>query len=236
MIKQQFGGATAHTRIIGSDQHLPPVAATSPYMTAPSLGPGIVALRQAGGYTADIDETVLQARKYLDRWLTKKCGRNANGARVIKCRAMLVADIDDTLVSWYSYYASPTSNWTVDKAAESAVMKACGTPAIKPTVKLLQYAESRGVAIVLISGRTEAQRSYTASCVKKIGVNGFKELIVRSPAQARSTAERFKSQERRALVRAGWKIALSVGDQVSDMSGGYAEAGFLLPNPMYFIP
>ncbi|MFM7245985.1 MAG: HAD family acid phosphatase [Actinomycetota bacterium] len=50
------------------------------------------------------------------------------------------------------------------------------------------------------------------------------------------TAAVYKAQRRQILERAGWQIALSIGDQVSDMTGGYADAGFLLPNPVYFIP
>ncbi len=236
VIEQHLGGATAHTPIVGSDQHLPPLAATTPYMIDPSVGAKIVAWRKSGGYAADITGTVVRARNYLDRWLTKRCGRDASPARVRKCRAMLVADIDDTLVSWYSYYANTDAHWTANAAAEKKVMEACGTPAITPSVNLLRYAKGRGVAIVLITGRSQGHRSFTASCVKKLGVNGYRDLVMRSPAQSKTTAARYKSQARRTLVRAGWKIALSLGDQVSDMSGGYADAGFLLPNPMYLIP
>ena len=34
----------------------------------------------------------------------------------------------------------------------------------------------------------------------------------------------------------GWRSALSIDDQVRDMSDGSADLGFPLPNPMYFIP
>ena len=34
----------------------------------------------------------------------------------------------------------------------------------------------------------------------------------------------------------GFTIILSVGDQESDLKGGYAERTFKLPNPVYYLP
>ncbi len=236
IVSLKFGGATAGTQIVGSDQHLPPLAAPAPYIVQPATGADIVKFRETGGYTADINDTVALARSYLKRWLDRKCGRTANRARVAKCRAMAVFDMDDTLESWYQYYASPQVNWDANHFDEVKIMEACANPPITPTLALLRYARSRGVAIVIITGRKDTQLSYTAACLSKLGANGYRSLITRDPANYQTTAAAYKSQARRGLERKGWRIAISVGDQVSDMSGGYADAGFLLPNPMYFIP
>ncbi len=45
-----------------------------------------------------------------------------------------------------------------------------------------------------------------------------------------------KAAERADIERQGYKIITAIGDQLSDMTGGYVEMGFKLPNPMYFIP
>lgn len=231
-----FGGATAKTPIVGSDQHLPPLAVTTDYLVSPAMGANIVALRQSGGYTADINGTVSRARTYLDGWLDRTCGKNAPVAKVRRCKAMVVTDMDDTLVSWYQYYSTPSVNWTENPPVQDQIMQACGTPAIQPSVNLLRRAKARGVAIVVITGRKQATLPYTASCLGKIGVTGVKQIILRSPQQETLTAAVYKSRARAGLEKQGWKIALSIGDQVSDMSRGHADAGFLLPNPMYFIP
>lgn len=34
----------------------------------------------------------------------------------------------------------------------------------------------------------------------------------------------------------GFRIGFAIGDQISDSAGGHTAQGFLLPNPMYFIP
>ena len=109
-------------------------------------------------------------------------------------------------------------------------------PTIAQTIAFLQYAQRRGVALALMTGRHTAQRAVTAACVEQRGITGYRYLILRPPAESSLTAAVYKAQRRQILERAGWEIALSIGDQVSDMTGGYADAGFLLPNPMYFIP
>jgi hypothetical protein len=46
----------------------------------------------------------------------------------------------------------------------------------------------------------------------------------------------FKAPERRKLADQGYTILFSIGDQESDLIGGYAERTFKLPNPVYYLP
>jgi hypothetical protein len=62
------------------------------------------------------------------------------------------------------------------------------------------------------------------------------QLILKSPEDRESTAASFKAKVRRQLEGEGYTIIESIGDQVSDMSFGSLNKGFLLPNLMYFIP
>ena len=50
-----------------------------------------------------------------------------------------------------------------------------------------------------------------------------------------STAE-FKASQRAAIEAQGVTIVVNMGDQPSDLAGGHALQGFLLPNPFYRIP
>ena len=45
----------------------------------------------------------------------------------------------------------------------------------------------------------------------------------------------FKAPERRKIAELGYTILLNLGDQESDLTGGYAERTFKLPNPVYFV-
>lgn len=149
---------------------------------------------------------------------------------------MIVSDVDDTIVSWYPYYSSPTQNWTYTPATWKAWEADCATPPIRQTVAFLQYAQRRGVALALMTGRRGPDRDVTAACLEQIGMTDYRYLILRKPSEYNLTGAVFKAQRRQILERAGWQIVLSIGDQVSDMTGGYADGGFLLPNPVYFIP
>ena len=44
-----------------------------------------------------------------------------------------------------------------------------------------------------------------------------------------------KTAARRALYREGYTIVANLGDQESDLRGGYAEHIFKLPDPLYLI-
>ena len=48
--------------------------------------------------------------------------------------------------------------------------------------------------------------------------------------------EQFKSSTRAAIQKSGYHIVINVGDQQSDLDGGFAQRAFKLPNPFYFIP
>jgi hypothetical protein len=233
---QDFGAAAEGAPIVGSDAHLPPLSAAHPYDAGPVVGSEIIAFRQSGGYQADIRAVNARARAYVTTWIDRHCGPQADAAQVRGCRAMLVSDIDDTLISWYSHYANPAIDFQYNPTAESIAKAGCTPPAIRQTVALVQYAQQRGVTVALMSGRTNAERAATTACLDRIGITGYRYLILRSPAEAKLSAQDYKSHRRQLLERAGWRIMLSIGDQPSDMLGGSTDAGFLLPNPMYLIP
>ena len=50
------------------------------------------------------------------------------------------------------------------------------------------------------------------------------------------SATDFKAPTRKTIAGDGYSIILNVGDQMSDLDGGYAEKTFKLPNPFYYIP
>ncbi len=61
--------------------------------------------------------------------------------------------------------------------------------------------------------------------------------VVLQPAGATfASAVDFKAPERKKIAEQGYTILLSMGDQQSDLDGGYAERTFKLPNPVYFLP
>jgi hypothetical protein len=46
----------------------------------------------------------------------------------------------------------------------------------------------------------------------------------------------FKSGARASIARQGYDVIADVGDQWSDICGGYADHIYKLPNPTYYLP
>ena len=54
-----------------------------------------------------------------------------------------------------------------------------------------------------------------------------------SPAARRV---QYKSLTRQHIESLGYDIVANLGDQFSDLDGGFADRTFKIPNPMYFLP
>jgi acid phosphatase len=107
--------------------------------------------------------------------------------------------------------------------------------AIASTLELARHARSLGVAVFFITGRPASLREATESNLRAEGYEWEGVILLPEGVSFKSAAD-FKALERRKLTEEGYTILLSIGDQQSDLSGGYAERTFKLPNPVYFLP
>jgi predicted secreted acid phosphatase len=170
------------------------------------------------------------ASKYLNDWLVRTCGDTSKQA----CRPAVVFDVDDTLLDWYALqsqydFAMPYAQWL-------AYDVACAMQVNGSIKNLFNRAKRLGAYVFIITGGNDSQRGGIAACLNTHGITGWQELITRSPSQESLTALAYKSHARAVIEKQGWRIGFAIGDQVSDMAGGHTAQGFLLPNPMYFIP
>ena len=86
------------------------------------------------------------------------------------------------------------------------------------------------------SGRPAALREVTERNLKEQGYEFTGVIVYPEGAPQFPSAVDFKAPERRKLTEQGYTIVLSMGDQESDLNGGYAERTFKLPNPVYYLP
>jgi len=224
------------TAIFGINQGLPPLVAATMgewgYAAGSGLAPQIVAYHESGDFRRDQRAVNRAATSYLESYLDRHCSGSARCEK--GRRAAAVFDIDDTLLSTYDTYAAngfSPSGATVDAAYES-----CAQTVIDSTRAFFNTAKDRKVTIFLITGRSDTLRAATRSCLAQAGISGYEELIMRDAEQQSLTAVDYKSAERARIERRGYRIITAIGDQISDSAGGATERGFLLPNPMYFIP
>ena len=145
----------------------------------------------------------------------------------------IVLDIDDTSLLTYKHMLATDFGYN-PKAWNIWAAKA-EAPAIEPTLALVQQAHQQGTAVFFITGRKEYLRSVTTQNLLNAGYSDWVELIMK-PNNDKRTADAYKTAERKKITDAGYSIVVNMGDQLSDLSGGYAENTFKLPNPCYFIP
>lgn len=69
-----------------------------------------------------------------------------------------------------------------------------------------------------------------------VGYTGYTALIMEPDAAHYVSAVDFKAPQRQAIEAQGYTVVANIGDQPSDLAGGYSEGTFLLPNPFYCIP
>jgi hypothetical protein len=89
--------------------------------------------------------------------------------------------------------------------------------------------------VFFISGRPPNLRDATERNLREQGYDPTGVILLPEDAKFASAVD-FKAPERRRLTLAGYTILLSMGDQESDLRGGYAERTFKLPNPVYYLP
>jgi hypothetical protein len=140
----------------------------------------------------------------------------------------VVLDIDETSLS-------NLSGLQASGYSEAGLLPAAlgNLPAIAPTLAFYRDAVAHGVSVFFITGRASDLQSITASNLMSAGYNaGYAALDLNT---ASAPVEQYKSSTRAAIEKMGYDIIVNVGDQESDLDGGYADQGFKLPDPFYFI-
>jgi HAD superfamily, subfamily IIIB (Acid phosphatase) len=199
-----------------------------------------------GAYAMEMRAKADRARAYLRHPHTR---HHAAGRKAI------VLDVDDTTLNTYNYEIY--SNFVYDPTSSAAFVNAASFPAVPGMVRLANRAEARGYTVFFLTGRPEAQRPGTVTNLTDVGYPSVPSTQVylkddtqpwitcdtentkydpdTSVTPSCSTIER-KSETRKHIESLGYDIQANFGDQYSDLTGGYADRSFKLPNPMYYLP
>ena len=153
----------------------------------------------------------------------------------------IVLDIDETSLS--NWPEMRVNEWArLDNGPCDLERGPCGhrawqsmaqAKAIAPTLALAQRARELGVAVFFITGRPAWLRDATERNLREQGYE-WTGVILKPESPSFPSAADFKAPERRKLTEQGYTIILNLGDQESDLKGGFAERAFKLPNPVYF--
>lgn len=160
-------------------------------------------------------------------------------------RPAVVFDIDETALSNWEVIQANDFGRIIDGSCSTLPQGPCGwrewdlratSTVIAPTFDVFTTARDRGVAIFFITGRDESQRAATERNLAAVGYTGYTALIMEPVDVHYPSAADFKAPQRASIAASGHDIIANIGDQPSDLAGGFAERTFLLPNPFYRIP
>jgi predicted secreted acid phosphatase len=186
----------------------------------------------SGEYERDIAAVAAKA----DAWLIERAAKRSAPFDVAQGRGerlAVVFDLDETLLLNWPHIDSLDLGYTA--ATWEAWVAEGRAAAIEPVRAVYRTARRLGIEVIFLSGRREHQRAGTEKNVRAIGCGDFAALILK-PDQWKGTAAEYKIAERRRLAAEGYTIVANLGDQESDLVGGFAERTFKLPNPLYLTP
>lgn len=181
----------------------------------------------SGRYESDIATKVSEAKYYLQFRLTQ------NARLKYPKKLAIVLDIDETSLSNYDdikrfqFGGTPEE---IEAAADDG-----HDPVIERTLSLFNYAKSHDIAIFFVSGRKQFDRKITEKNLHDAGYNNWDGLFLEADTYHKASAIPFKTAARKKIIEMGYDIVLNMGDQYSDLKGGYADMTIKLPNPFYYL-
>ena len=148
-------------------------------------------------------------------------------------KSAVIFDVDEAPISNYQFikewdfgYVPQYFDMWIDSAK---------APPIPEVLNLYSYLVGRNFKIVFITARKDFQYDATRKNLINAGYTVFDTIIVKDKKYHGMTALKFKSEKREELVRRGYTISGTVGDQWSDLEGPYHGIQVKIPNYQYII-
>jgi predicted secreted acid phosphatase len=174
---------------------------------------------ESGRYIREVDAVAAEAKE----WVIQRAARGGD-------RLTVIFDLDETLFDNWPHISAMDFGY-VPREWERWVEEA-NAPAIESVREVYRTVRQLGLEVVYITGRPEDHRAGTERNLRAIGCHDFVLLVCKPPSE-RGTSAAFKTAVRRKLVADGRTIIANIGDQQSDLAGGFSERTFKLPNAFY---
>jgi predicted secreted acid phosphatase len=181
-----------------------------------------------GEYGKDVVRVAADANKYLTWRIPRGIPKYNKTAQ----KLAVVFDIDETTLSNVRHIQANDYGY-LPKVWDAWVAQGQAT-AIYPVQAVYNTAVNAGVDVFFITGRTPEGAAATERNLRQVGYETWARIIYK-PADFAEPTRGFKIDARRKLAAEGYLIILNIGDQNSDLVGGYAERFFKLPNPFYIV-
>jgi predicted secreted acid phosphatase len=207
------------------------------YYNAPSSGPDTgIANKASSPYISEmhaIEASTLASLPAVDPALHKA----------------IVFDADDTTL-WTYDMEDHLMHFNFDPGLQATWVFGKLFPATPGMVAFVDAVEAKGYSIFGITGRRFAQEAATIGNLEDVGYSQFDAdnfytkwdgPDANKPGYvtcvAACTTVEYKANTRKHIEQdLGYDIVLNIGDQWSDLQGGYADEALKLPNPTYYLP
>ncbi len=177
----------------------------------------------SGEYFREVSNVAIKANKYLAKRLNKPAQPGEKLA--------IVLDIDETAITNLAHFIANDFGYV--PAVWQRYVASAQAKAIVPVQVAYDMAIRADVAVFFLSARKENQRASTEKNLREVGYDVWtKTYFMADDSQV--PVQLFKTNIRKQLVAEGYTIILNIGDQHTDLRGGYAQKTFKLPNPIYF--
>ncbi|OGU17248.1 MAG: hypothetical protein A2X61_16900 [Ignavibacteria bacterium GWB2_35_12] len=150
----------------------------------------------------------------------------------IPAHSAFVFDIDETALSSWSYQVN--YNFSYAEALWDNWIDSANAKAIPGVKRLYDSLNNKNIHIIFLTGRKQSQYQKTLENLRKEAYTNFDTLICRPPEFESKTALAYKSHIRKQLSKK-YHIIGSVGDQWSDLDGGWTILKVKIPNYLYTI-
>ena len=181
----------------------------------------------SGRYYSDISNVARRALSYL------RFRINQSKKHTPLKKLAIVFDIDETALSNFQDMKALDFGGTNEdyiKAEEKS-----HDPAIPSILTLYQYAMNHHITVFFVTGRKEALRQATVKNLKGAGYTEWKYLYMKPDDYNKASVIPYKATTRKIIEQQGYDVVFSIGDQYSDLKGGFADMTFKVPDPYYFI-
>ncbi|KTD79210.1 HAD family acid phosphatase [Legionella waltersii] len=182
----------------------------------------------SGRYQQELNQVIHSAKQYILEQSALHRAKNPNE------KLAIVLDIDETSLSNYDKLVK--HDFVGNKKEIHQEILAANSPGIKPMLELYNIAVKKGIKVFFVTGRKESERSATRINLLKAGYKNWSGLYLKPDNYSKPSIIPFKSKTRQLIAQKGYTILASIGDQYSDLKGGFAKKGFKLPNPYYYLP
>lgn len=185
----------------------------------------VIEYYESGKHDQVITSILDSARKTLDNLLQEYTPEQ---------KLAIILDIDDTSLN--NYFALKAHNFPSSHEVWHDILERSDIPALLPTLEFYQHCLQKDLHVFFVTARLPKCKSSTIKALDTAGYSIYSGLYL-LPEGTESYHENvfksFKETARKDIESKGFRILMSVGDQQSDLEGGYTKSIVKLPNYLY---